>query len=263
MYAKEISIIKGGELTLMSTLKENWESARVMEWHRRQFLEPKRNLIFFDKFISNFQNFKGGCKILDLACGGGAEAVWLATQHPAISIKGLDYVEKAFSYFEENAAPEIKKRVSLEKGDWYAIDRKYINQFDGIISLETLSWLEDWKEPIDKIIELNPKWMAFSALFYEGKINYQVKLENYEDAEMEDSQYTTYYNIYSIPLIKEYMVSKGYKKFEFQKFDIDIDLPKPERMGTGTYTVKTVDGERLQISAAMLMPWYFIYAEKA
>ena len=30
----------------------------------------------------------------------------------------------------------------------------------------------------------------------------------------------------------------------------------------GTYTIKTEDGNRLQVSGAMLMPWYFVYAAK-
>ena len=71
-----------------------------------------------------------------------------------------------------------------------------------------------------------------------------------------------YYNIYSIPMIKEYLQEWGYTDFKYEPFDIDIDLEKPDHMDAQTYTIKTEDGRRIQISGAMLMPWYFIYASK-
>lgn len=245
----------------MSILKKHWQSENIMEWHRKQFETPKRNLVHFERFLSNHQELNGQ-RILDLACGGGAEDVYIAKQNPGLSILGVDYVGEAFEFFRNNASDEIKNRVSLTQGDWYALDESYIGKFGGVISLETLSWLADWKTPIDKIIELHPKWMAFSSLFYEGRINYQIKIEDYEFTELEKECDVVYYNIYSIPIMKEYLKKCGYKFFDFQKFEIDIDIPKPDHMGTGTYTVDTANGGKLQISAAMLMPWYFIYAER-
>lgn len=192
----------------------------------------------------------------------GAEDVYLAQQNQGLRIQGLDYVGNAFKYFEENVSDELKSKIKLSQGDWYNMDKSYYNKFDGVISLETLSWLEDWKLPIEKIIEINPKWMAFSSLFYEGKINYQVQIRDYEFSESVDGYDIAYYNIYSIPLIKSFLAQHGYAVFDFERFEIDIDLPKPSHMGTGTYTIKTETNERLQVSGAMLMPWYFIYAEK-
>ena len=56
--------------------------------------------------------------------------------------------------------------------------------------------------------------------------------------------------------------ARGYMRFEYQKFEIDIDIPKPKSAGMGTYTAKAGDGERLQISWALLMLWYFVVAMK-
>ena len=135
---------------------------------------------------------------------GGAEAVYFLNCNPKIAITGIDYVGDAFTFFEDNMPDDIKSRITLKTGDWYNLDSGLIGKFDGVISLETLSWLEDWKRPIDAIIELNPEWMAFSSLFYEGRVNYSIRIEDYEITNSKDGFDVANYNIYSIPLIKDY-----------------------------------------------------------
>lgn len=44
---------------------------------------------------------------------------------------------------------------------------------------------------------------------------------------------------------KKHFEALGYKKFSFVPFEIDIDLPKPDSLALGTYTVKTEEGKRL------------------
>lgn len=195
------------------------------------------------------------------AVGGGTD-VWFSEKHPDLYIQGIDIVEKAFDLFNKYAEERTKSHVTLAKGDWYNLDKSLIGNYDGVMSLQSLSWLEDWKVPVEKVCELNPKWMAFSSLFYEGKLNYQIRLTNYELKGTDVPYQETYYNIYPLPLIKDFLAERGYKQFVFEPFEIDIDLPKPKSLDAGTYTVKTAEGKRLQISAAMLMPWYFIFASR-
>lgn len=56
------------------------------------------------------------------------------------------------------------------------------------------------------------------------------------------------------------MKTLGYQNFEYMPFEIDIDIPKTDSMDIGTYTVKTVEGKRIQISAGLMMPRYFVVA---
>lgn len=240
--------------------KDFWNTEEVKDWHKTQFAKPPRSIVFFDNFLAKNADLHEK-RILDLGCGGGVAEYYLAKNHPDLSITGVDLVTDSFSIFTEHADNVIKKQVSLEQGDWYNLPDSYKSCFDGVISLQSLSWLEDWKKPIDKIVDLSPKWIALSSLFYEGKINYTIKLEDYEDAEGEGFD-IVYYNIYSIPIIRDYLKSKGYNRFIYEKFDIDIDIEKPSHLGTGTYTFKTEEGKRMQMSAALLMPWYFIFASK-
>ncbi len=112
------------------------------------------------------------------------------------------------------------------------------------------------------MIDLNPKWLALSSLFYEGRINYDTKLTNYERLDIDKAYTEVLYNIYSLPIIRDYLRDKGYTKFVYEPFIIDIDIEKSDSLDIGTYTVKKEDGGRIQISGAMMMPWYFVYAER-
>lgn len=239
---------------------EHWATNVAMEYHKKQFMEPKRSTVAFDSFLSSHTDLTGN--VLDLACGGGAVDVYLAQHHPKLSITGIDLVGKSFWLFDEFADNDVKERVNLEIGDWYNLNPQYVNSFDGVISVQTLSWLQEWKKPIDKIISLNPNWIGLSSLFYEGKIDYQIILKDYERKNIDGEYEEMYSNIYSIPIIKEYLAEKGYSVFDYAPYEIDIDIPKPEHKDLGTYTIKAENGTRLQISAAMLMPWYFLYASK-
>lgn len=238
----------------------HWTTDVTMEYHKKQFLEPKRSTVALEKFLSAHTDLKGN--ILDLACGGGAVDAYFAKLHNDLNITGVDIVDRAFWMLNEFADEDVKKRVTLETGDWYNLDPKFVNAFDGVVTVQALSWLEEWKKPLDKIIDLNPKWIGLSSLFYEGRIDFQVKVMDYERNNEIGDHEETYYNIYPIPMVKEYLAERGYSVFEYAPFEIDIDIPKPDHSDLGTYTVKTEEGKRLQISAAMLMPWYFLYAAK-
>ncbi len=239
------------------------ESAHGIDWNKQQFLNPNRMPVAFEKFISRQRNISKDY-ILDLGCGGGGADIQFFKSHPDMKIDGIDVAKKLFDLFDLYADENTKKYVKLYEGDWYNLDKSFIGKYDGIISLRTLSWLDDWKIPAIKICELNPKWIALSSLFYEGKVSYQIRVTDYTlyEGTSNDENDSFFYNIYSIPLIKEFLAERGYNIFVAEPFEIDIDLPKPKSLGTGTYTIKTEDGKRLQISAAMLMPWYFIFASK-
>lgn len=241
---------------------EHWETEHTMNYHRKQFLEPKRSTVAFEEFLTQCRNIDNS-NILDLACGGGAVELYLTKLHPKLKIHGVDIIDKSFRLLEEFTDISERQNITLTQGDWYNLSDGFIGKYDGVISLQSLSWLEDWKIPMEKVCRLNPDWIAMSSLFYEGRINYQVKLTDYEIPTEDRDYQETYYNIYSIPMIKEYLLEWGYTDFKYEPFNIDIDLEKPNHMDAQTYTIRTEDGKRMQISGAMLMPWYFIYASKS
>lgn len=233
----------------------------IEDYHRRQFIEPYRSTVSFEGFLRKHVNL-GGVKVLDLACGGGANEYYFARKYCDSQWDGLDIDENLFTIFDEET--DNIRNVRLMKGDWFNIESSLVGQYDGVISLQALSWLPEWKGPMEQICKLNPRFIALSSLFYEGDIEYTVNIKNYERPDIEKGTDHTkaFYNIYSIPRIKTFLADNRYRIFYAQPFEIDVDLPKPEKRDWGTYTIKTKEGRRLQLSAAMLMPWYFIYAER-
>jgi hypothetical protein len=109
---------------------------------------------------------------------------------------------------------------------------------------------------------LEPEWIAATSLFYDGPVDAVVKTYDYSRPLQEADHTEKFYNIYSLERVSRFFNGKGYDKFEFYPFDIDIDLSRPKKCGMGTYTERLESGQRLQISGPVLMSWYFILARK-
>lgn len=151
--------------------------------------------------------------------------------------------------------------VVLKHGNIFQINRNELDEIDGIISLQTFNILSSYTEIVRCMCELEPTWIAFSTLGFEGLIDYNIKLFDY--TKNKTGEYSeVFYNIYSLPKMKEFFSSLGYSTFDYIKFEIDIDLPQTNKMGRGTYTIRTEEGNRIQISGGMMMPWYFVFVEK-
>ena len=102
-------------------------------------------------------------------------------------------------------------------------------------------------------------WIAVSSLFYDGPIECKVEMHDFSERR---GGKTAFYNIYSLEKIKNIFQSYGYGSFFTKKFVIGVDLERPGDRGIGTYTRKLEDGERLQFSGPLFLPWYFVAASK-
>ncbi len=233
-------------------------------YHKRQIEHVYRSTEVFVDCIEEhkFVN-RGRSLVLDMACGCGANTMYMANKFKDSQFIGMDINEEFVNYGNTQIKTHCKyDNCKLFKGDWFNPDPKWTGKFDGIISFQTLSWLPEYETPLRCLSLINPKWIAISSLFYEGDIDYTIKLKNYyrfsEDKEYEEM----YYNIYSLKRVQKCFEKLGYNHFDFIPFNIDIDIPKTDSMDIGTYTIKTEDGKRIQISAGLMMPWYFVIASK-
>ena len=232
-----------------------WKSSQIMDYHKRQLQTPYRSTVFFEKFLSENTNLDN-CNIVDIACGTGGATKYLAELHKNSVFLGIDFNENFAAYFQE------QKNVAFEVGNLYEMSTKYANHFDGALCIQTLSWLPEYKEPLKNIFDLKTNWIALSFLGYEGKINFNIGIENYENLTSEGDFTHSWYNIYSLPLMEEFFRKHGFRKFKYKEFEIDIDPKKSDNKNMGTYTLMTSQNKRIQISGALMMPWYFVYAER-
>jgi ubiquinone/menaquinone biosynthesis C-methylase UbiE len=223
-----------------------------IDYHIKQWESTYRSTDHFYKFIKG--NLESSKKIVDLGCGTGGCTYYISTKHNKCKYIGIDNSKKYIDIGLDIL--ELKKSNNLDfiVDDWFNLNQ-YSN-VDGVISLQTLSWLPEFENPLKEIFnKIKPQWISLSSLFYEGEIT--IKSTVYQRKNFQHSK--SYYNTYSIPLLDQYCREYGYKIENYKPFEIDIDIKKPKDKNImGTYTVKTVENNRLQISGPLLMNWYFI-----
>ena len=230
-------------------------------YHDRQFVSPYQSTVSFCDWLVGLDALGSGhsTSICDLGCGKGASLYYMAKRFPESKFTGLDIDEQLIrdgcDYFSKMSVPNCRLSVC----DLHSVDTCVSKgEFDGVISLQTLSWLPGYEKALDAIISLSPEWIALTSLFYEGPVEAKTVITQFEpDAE---DEVILYYNTYSLPRVKQYLHDRGFAKFKHKRFDISIDLPKNTDGRMQTYTEKTDEGRRLQISGPLLMNWYFIYA---
>jgi len=107
------------------------------------------------------------------------------------------------------------------------------------------------------LISMTKNHIFLSSLFYDGDIDFEIKVREYKKSEAE-KKFNAYYNVYSLPQFKKFVYSLGVKDIKIYDFNIGIDLEKPLDDMMGTYTEKLESGKRIQISGAVVMSWKII-----
>lgn len=158
-----------------------------------------------------------------------------------------------------NLAKEMnkgKKDVKFEVMNFLEIERSFSpKSFDYVFAIQFLSFVDfDFPIFLEKAFYLARKGIFVTSLFSEGLIEQHTIAYDFEQ------DWKGLYKIYSLERFKSTVskIAGNNIDLELEKFKIDIDLPKPNKPRFGTYTIKTEDGKRLQISGYMLMPWYNI-----
>lgn len=244
--------------------KSEWIEGADWDLFERQYKEPYRiNLTFFSWLEETQAIYKDkGDPILYIGAGMGANLYHVYQKLPGNNYLGIDLNPECVRRGNERLEHLGVKDCSLATADLYDLPDDYINRFNGIFSLATLSWLPDFETPAESILRLNPSWFAATSLFTETDVAATIKTSDYSRPIGDTPCTEKFYNVYSIPRVKRFFEKQGYPNFSFQRFEIDIDLPKPDHGGMGTYTERLADGRRIQISGPLLMSWYFILARR-
>jgi nucleoside-diphosphate-sugar epimerase/ubiquinone/menaquinone biosynthesis C-methylase UbiE len=240
---------------------EKWSGEINLDYHIRQYKETYRSTIFFCDFLEQFNVLNKG-NIGDIGAGLGSNIRYMSERFPNTDFVGIDLDPQLVTLGNEYLRKYKAKNCKLIQGDIYNLDPVLIGTFDGILITQLLLALSEYKTPLEKIIDLKPKWIGLNSLFYDGPINATILIKDY-NIKFKNKPYKEYYhNIYSIDLVRKLFKKHGYETFEYTPFEIDIDLKNPNIKEMGTYTVKTIEGKRIQISGPLLMNWYFIFTAK-
>lgn len=232
-----------------------------LKFHMGQYDRPYRSTVKFLEYLQT-QIKKTDNTILDLGCGAGAVLKYLMRDKNLFSEGvGIDINEEMIDVGNKILKERNIDNCELRAGDFFQLKREDFKKLDGVISLQTFNILPNYLDIAQCMCRLEPSWIAFSTLGFEGLIDYEIRLHDYTKSK--DGEYAeVFYNIYSLLRMKEHFSSLGYSKFNYIEFEMDIDLPQTNKMGRGTYTVKTEQGKRIQVSGGMMMPWYFVFVEK-
>lgn len=235
-------------------------------YHVKQYQYIYRSTEVFVDWLENKGFLRGGgvksC-VLDMACGAGSNTMYMANRHDNIKFVGLDIDKECIDYGNIVKGQYSKyNNYELYVGDWFNLETKWRKKFDGIISFQTLFMFPDYQKALRQLIDLEPDWIAVSSLFYEGDIEYTNQFRDYYRSSGNQEYTDYYYNIHSMIRYRKFMGEMGYSNFIYMPFEIDIDIPKTDNMDIGTYTIRTVEGKRIQVSAGLMMPWYFVVSYK-
>ncbi len=221
----------------------------------KKYLENKQSLdIFLEKLIFPYIDSKS-LKILDACCGIGHLTNFLSDMSPNSQFLGID--QTPFLIDEAKKICQDKKNVSFEVIDIYDLGSKFSKSFDITINWKTLSWLPYYDQCMKSLIDVTKKHIFLSSLFYDGDIDFEIKVREFQKEGGSDG-FNRFYNVYSLPQFKKFIYNLNVKNIEVYDFKIDVDIPKPSPDHMGTYTVTLDDGNRLQLSGAILMCWKII-----
>ena len=225
-----------------------------------QYVKPYRSTVMLHEWLKRRNVFAGRNRIADVACGMGAPTAYFASKEPQCEFTGLDFNPLLVKEAQERSRQVPNAR--FEEGNIYQLQSKYYGKFDGILSLQTLSWLDGYEEPVRQMAAIDPRWIAITSLFFDGPVDARISIQDYSKP-MDDKPFKdAFYNTYSLPRFKEFMRRLGYHAFDCSPFEIDCDLERIRGAGMDTYTRRLEGGVRLQISGPLLMNWYFILASK-
>jgi SAM-dependent methyltransferase len=220
---------------------------------------PYRSTVHFTAFLKDCLG-RAPASILHSGCGTGSELAYFGSEFPDARLVGMEADPGRAGSARDCVTQQSRTNVTVEEADWL-LPPPDSHRFDGVISLYALSEHEDAKTPLAAITAWSRQWIAASVLAWEGDYDFTIHARPLRrEGGMRPS---VYYNIYSLITLQQLLSDHGMATMRARPFEMDVDLPRPASAQLRTYTARTAEGERMQISGPLLMPWWFIYAERA
>jgi predicted RNA methylase len=223
-----------------------------IDYHLRQYKTPYRSTVALIDFLKRRLDLTRIRRVLDLGCGGGANIHWLSQEFPMWEFTGVDFDPVAIEVCRQN-----NPTAELYCADIFKVNQMFQGSlFDLVLSIQVIETAPfDLYSFLDAALPLTKADLVLTSLFSEEYFEQETIRRDLKNNE------TCVYKIDSLKRLEDYTQSKDVG-LAWEEFKIDQDLAKPKPLTLSTYTVTTADGERLQISPYMLMPWYAVHLKK-
>jgi len=236
-------------------VKKHFASEDHRGYHVSQLREPKRSTLHLARFVKKVlgsQRFQT-MQALDAGCGGGANMLHLSSTLPNAKWVGVDSAQAYVKLARESVQDP---RFEFLLGDFYSLHEDFSpDQFDVCFSIQTLSWLPDYEDAIRELMQVTRGWIFVTSLFSDSFVDAFIRVVDRAD---QFPGLDANYNVYSYPRFESFCKNLGARDVTSTDFEIDVDLNPPEDGGMGTYTIRTENRGRMQVSGPLLMPWKFV-----
>lgn len=226
------------------------------QYHLRQYDLPYESSNFFFDFLQSSLSIdlvNNTRLILDVGCGAGANTYKLSNIFKNSNVVGIDNNIELIAY--ANQQNKTNTGIKFEVADIFNLDFKAI---DGITAIQTLSWIssDNIYDPLEALLRLNPKWICFSSLGFDGNAEANIKITNFS----ESGFWTSPYNVLSNPKIINLAKSYFYELTNIKSYIPKIPIIN-SNSGMGSYTVKLADGTLSIFSGPLNLPWFYYFLE--
>lgn len=231
----------------------------VHDYHVRQYEQCYETTARLLEFMDD--TFAEVCerRIVDVACGAGANVYHMLKHWPAAKVSGVDLDPELLEYARRKLPPEFASRCEYRQGNLFELDAQFdAKEFEVVTLMHTLLLFppEDYPEILRSLIKVASEWIFLSSLFTDKRMDVTARIRDYVRFG-EDSQETIIYSTLCMSRFRRVCEQLGVKEVLFRDFHIGHDLAGPAEGGIGTYTTRLEDGQRLQFSGAVFMPWKF------
>jgi len=244
----------------------------VKEYALADFEIPKESTKSLIDFLRKHKIFESVSDkiVLDYGAGPCSGLYQLAKNFPEVNFAGIDYNADLVSWVNDFWKTSSGSRYGLPNlsanfADWN--DPKSLkkviknSQVHAVMSVHALCTMRNCTDAISNMVLSDPDYLIINSLFYDGPLDVLIHMRDLE-GNMPDDCPDGDFNIHSIPKVEKTLNDLGYSNVIFEKFNIGVDLVRPDNGLRGTYTIRTELEERAQFSGPVYLPWYFMLASK-
>ena len=101
----------------------SWINPLSMDYHMKQWNEPKESTKAFSEFFSNELSMSKS--IIDIGAGAGAATFYLAERNSRTNFIGIDHSQDLIDRAKETSRKFNLTNLSFDTGDWFNLDKKW------------------------------------------------------------------------------------------------------------------------------------------